>query len=69
MVIKRKGYELDIQGLGESNGHISNLMRNMAKTDILGEPKLSVIKVDKKQKEASRMKSFYNLSVKQLQRD
>jgi type IV pilus assembly protein PilN len=65
--LKRKGKNLDLEGVADSNDYVSQFMRNLNDSAWLANPKLSVIEAGKKaQVEGS---SWFKLTVSQAKLD
>lgn len=63
---KQKDKQLTIHGVAQSNARISAFMRNIASSEWLGEPRLEVIKADKKSKQGSDSSREFVMYAKQV---
>ena len=63
--ISQNGTSLTIDGMAQSNARVSAFMRNLDLSDWLEDPKLDVIKVDSKNKQAVGRASNFTLHVTQ----
>lgn len=66
--LERKGDELAIKGMAESNNRISSLMRNLEASDWFASPNLKDVSAVKKDKSDEVLNSF-DLTVKQVSPD
>ncbi len=60
--LSRKGNQISVEGVADSNEYVSQLMRNLNDSNWLANPKLSVIQSGKKEYEDS---SWFKLTVSQ----